>query len=80
MWFKLTLLLEVTLWVIGLWFIVMQIIVPALRGRPFFPILRRAPREAELKLATATEAAQVAEILKAADAVAPKSSTKGEKK
>lgn len=77
MLFKLTLILEVVFWVLGLWFIAMQIILPAVRGTPFFPILRSAPRSAELKLAEAHEAAQVATIIEAAESVAPKSAKKG---
>lgn len=69
MLFKATMILEAIFWVIGVWFIVMQIVLPAFRGTPFFPILRRAPRVAEQKLAQATEAAQVTNILEAAKTV-----------
>jgi hypothetical protein len=72
MWFKLTMILEGVLWLVGVWFITMQIVVPGIKGAPFFPILRRAPRAAEQKLAAATEAAIVDETLRAADTVAPK--------
>lgn len=76
MLFKLTMILEVVFWVLGLWFIAMQIVLPAFRGTPFFPILRSAPRDAELKLAEAHEAAQVATTLEAAETVAPQPASK----
>ncbi len=72
MLFKLTFLVEIMIWVLGLWFIITQIILPGLSGSKMFPILRVAPREADQKLAEAYEAAQVKTTLDAAQSVAPK--------
>lgn len=54
---------------IAVWVAVFQIIVPMIYRTPLFPILRKAPREAEQKYAEAVEARGVADTLRQADEI-----------
>ncbi len=66
---KWTLLLEGVLWVLTVWFIITQIAMPAWRNKPFFPIFRSAPRDANKKLSEAIEKSEIDATLKAADEI-----------
>lgn len=56
---------------LGVLLIVFQIVVPALTGTPFFPMLRHKPSEALKKLAEATEDKQVRDIESEAASLSP---------
>jgi len=72
---RLTFILEVIVWAIGMWLIITQIVLPAWRGKPFFPILRGKPREAERTLADAIEASEVDATLKQARKISKSNKT-----
>ena len=52
---KTVILFEIALWALGATFIVTQIVLPAVRGRPMLPLLRRRGLSVENKLAEARE-------------------------
>jgi hypothetical protein len=60
------LVLEWAVLLIGAAIIVTQILVPAIRGRPLFPILRKRALKAEVKLAQARDRDDVAQLDQAA--------------
>lgn len=62
---------EIVIYAIFAWFFITQIILPLIKGRPFFPILRSPARQAEGKLASAIEERDVANIEAEAEAIRP---------
>lgn len=68
---KWTLILELVIGALFVIFVVSQLIVPAVKGTPFFPILRAKRRAASQVLAEATEEKEVDEVLQTAHAVWP---------
>jgi hypothetical protein len=68
---KWTLLLEIVLWFMMLWMLVFQIIVPMIYRMPWFPLFRRAPRDAEKALSEAYEERHISETLAEAATIRP---------
>lgn len=67
------LLVEGAVMLIGVYFIITQIVIPGFRNRPFFPILRHSPSAtAERELAGAIERNDVKEIKRATKVVGSK--------
>lgn len=66
---KIQFLVEGAVFLIGLAFILTQVIIPGMRMKPMFPFLRKAPREADRKLTEAYESRDVFETLKQAEVV-----------
>lgn len=59
---RLALLLEIAIPVVGVLFLVFQVLIPCLRGTPFFPFLRHRHSDAITKYVEATEEKSTTDI------------------
>lgn len=66
-----TYLLEGVIWFLVMWALVFQVILPIIYRTPWFPILRKKPREAGKVLNEAIEARNVKATLDEAESINP---------